>query len=309
MPNIQYYYTTNYFTNALQYKIASHMADYHFKSYVSVKPDSEIGHFADMMASASWNLAAPKVEKLGAVFVDPSTIDFGPVATKIASYHADVIDLLYLGMIPNSVPQIYRGLTDVGYRGVILPGIMSPNDLANLVATVGKASVEGGEVFSQDPTGYQTNPRMVSYFDAYAAKYGQLDMDAISALNPMFLFEDAINGTRSIDVDVIKAYLDNLDHPVRGTLGWIGLFARPDLGNTRTICGGWSHPIQKITDGKLVNFSVVTLKDQYLFSVITSGKVDSFKAYWAQYGYPKFPAEEEAASILKFSNLGITGQD
>ncbi len=311
MPNVQYYYTTgNFFASALVYKICKDMSDKGVKSYVSVKPDSQMGRFFDPQINAAWNIASKgSVKKLETIFVDPSTVDFGPVATKVLSYNPDCVDMIYLGMIPNSVPNMYRALADAGYKGTVLPGIASVNDVANLATMVGKEFIEGGEVFSQDPTGYQKDPRMLSLLDAYVKEYGELDMDNTAALGGMLLLEDAINATQSVDVEVIKAYLDHMDHAVRTTTGFVQLFARPDLNNFRTTSGGNSHPVARITDGVLKNFSQVTMKDQYLFSIIANNLVDIYKAYWTEYGYPKFPAEEEAASSLHFSDLGITGQD
>jgi hypothetical protein len=291
------------------------MVDKGVKTYVSVKPDTQLGHFMDPQIDAAWNIASGgTAQKLGTVFVDPSTVDFGPVATKVMSYNPECADLIYLGMIPNSVPQIYKALADVGFKGTILPGIASANDVKNLAVTVGNAIIEGGEVFSQDPTGYQNDPRMLSLFDAYVKEYGQMEYDNTAALGPVLLIEDAINATKSVDVDVVKAYLDKMDHAVRSPTGFVQVFARPDLGNLRTICGGNSHPVARITDGVLKNFSQVTMKEQYLFAIMSNNMmnptmIDTYKAYWLQYGYPKFPAEEEANSTIHFSDLGITGVD
>jgi hypothetical protein len=112
-----------------------------------------------------------------------------------------------------------------------------------------------------------------------------------------------------VDVDIIKAYLDNSKNPVRHIPGWAQLFARPDVKNYRTICGGWSHPIQIIHDGQLVNFATVTVKDQYLFTILSMNLIDTYKKYWEEYGYPTFPAEEEGKNALNFSDFGITGHD
>jgi branched-chain amino acid transport system substrate-binding protein len=47
-PKVQYYYTTgNFFTNALQYRIEKDLASKGVKNYVSVKPDTQMGHFID----------------------------------------------------------------------------------------------------------------------------------------------------------------------------------------------------------------------------------------------------------------------
>jgi Periplasmic binding protein len=310
-PEIQYYYTTgNFFASALVYKVCKDMVDKGINNYVSVKPDTQMGHFIDPQIDAAWRIASGgTATKLGTIFVDPATVDFGSVATKIVSYNTECADLIYLGMVPNSVPQVYKALADIGFEGTILPGIASVNDVANLSVMVGNEIIEGGEVFSQDPTGYQKDPRMLSFFEAYAEEYGQMEYDNTSALMGVLLIEDAINATQSIDVEVIKAYLDHMDHPVRNPMGWTGLYARPDLGNFRTICGGPSHPVARITDGVLKNFSMVTQKEQYLFSIMANNMVDVYKAYWEEYGYPTFPEEEEEASTLHFSDLGITGQD
>jgi len=309
-PKVQYYYTAgNYFANALEYKIEKDIASTGIKSYVSVKPDNQMGHFIDNILNASWQMAAPGVKNLGTIFVDPTTVDYGPVGTKVKSLNPDCADINYLGMVPNSVPQFYRAVADVGWKGIVIPGIMSEQDVANLSTMVGKAAIEGGEAFSQDPRGYQTDPRMLSFMDAYAKEYGKLETDGTQSAGNWFLLEDAINATKSVDVDTIKNYLDNSKHAVRTIVGFVQLFARPDLGNYRTICGAPSHPIQKIHDGKLVNFATVTIKDQYLFSIVSNGLVDKYKAYWAQYGYPTFPADEKGKNALNFSDLGITGQD
>ena len=50
-------------------------------------------------------MGAPNIKYLGTVWVNPSTIDYGPIATKIKSFNPDVVDLMYEGYIPNSVPK------------------------------------------------------------------------------------------------------------------------------------------------------------------------------------------------------------
>ena len=72
---------------------------------------------------------------------------------------------------------------------------------------------------------------------------------------------------------------------------------------------GGSNPIARIVDGKLTNFSFATVKDQYLVSVAASNLVEVYKPYWEQKGYPVFPEAEKAQSTMKWSDIGITGQD
>ena len=111
VPTNQYFYTTgNYFANALLYKIYVDMASKGTKSYVSVKPDNQVGRTMDPGLITAWALGAPNAKYLGTIWVDPNTIDYSPVATKVKSLNPDVVDLVYVGYIPNSIPQMYRAL-------------------------------------------------------------------------------------------------------------------------------------------------------------------------------------------------------
>jgi branched-chain amino acid transport system substrate-binding protein len=311
-PKVQYYYTTgNYFNNALVYVVCKDVVAKGVKSYVSIKPDTQMGHFIDNIMNGTWKLAAPDVKYLGTVYFDPTTADFSPIATKAKSFNPDCIDLIYCGLITGVVPQLYSSLRDVDFKGIVLPGIADADTVANLVTKVGKEFIEGGESFSSDSRLVQNqDPKMKALMDAYAKEYGELDTAASAGPGQIwFVVEDAINATQSVDVEVIKAYLDNSKGSVRHLSGFTKLFARPDLGNYRTICGGWSHPVVMIHDGELVPIGVVTLKDQYLFSVLSNGLVDTYKKYWEEYGYPTFPNEEKGENTLNYSDLGITGHD
>jgi branched-chain amino acid transport system substrate-binding protein len=309
-PKVQYYYTSGQiFTNAVLYRICKDMANKGVKNYVSVKPDTQFGHFIDAVATSTWKLADPNIKSLGTVYFDPSTVDYGPIAAKAISLNPEVIDLLYVGMVHNAVLQMYRALKDGGYKGVVLPGIADEGQVAELVTTCGKEFIEGGEVFSQDPRGVQKDPRMLSFIDEYTKEYGAFKTDGVGFVVGWFILEDAINATQSVDVDVLKAYLDNSKGSIRHVCGFAKLFARPDVDNYRTICGGWSSPVCAIQDGKLVPVAVVTMKDQYLFTVLSFHWEDTYKKYWEEYGYPTFPAEEQGENLLNYSDLGISGHD
>ncbi len=119
--------------------------------------------------------------------------------------------------------------------------------------------------------------------------------------------KDAIDNTQSVDVETIKAYLDKQPHAVRTLTGYCQLFARPDAGNLRTITGEPDWYVGIVKDGKAVPYRPVAVKDHYLGSIMSNGLVDVYKAYWEKYGYPKFPADQ--TSVIKFSDLGITGHD
>ena len=308
-PKYQYYFPTgNFFQNADIYKICVDMVKKGVKSYVSVKPDNQVGHFMDPAINAAWKLADPNINYLGTVYVPAGTVDWGPIGTKIKSYNADCVDIIYLGFIPNSIPNTYRALSDVGYKGIILPGLMSQAVLDSLVGTVGKAAVEGGETPSNDCRTWQNDPYQRSLIEAYVAEYGKWETDADpSAFEGLAAM---INGAQSVDTDVVKAYWDNSPPEFVVTTGMKMYFARPELGNNRTVSGCLSGQLGLIRDGQLVASGTwTTLKDHYLFTIQTQNMVDAYKAYWDEYGYPTFPASQEGMETFHYSDLGITGQD
>jgi branched-chain amino acid transport system substrate-binding protein len=309
-PKYQYYFPTgNFFQNCDVFKICKDMVNKGVKSYVSVKPDNQVGHFIDTMINKAWKLADPNIDYKGTVWVPADTVDFGPIATKVKSYNPDCVDLIYVGFIPNAIPSNYRALADIGYEGYILPGLMTQNVLDTLVTAVGKDVVEGGEVpGGADPYTWQQEPYMRSLMDAYVAEYGKWEVDG----NPQdfLIVQAAIKAAQSVDTDAVKKYLDNSPAPLQMFNGIFKYFARPELGNNRTISGCLSQHVGIIHDGKLVDSgTIVTLKDQYLFTIMTQNMVDAYKAYWAEYGYPKFPDEEKGKETFHYSDFGITGQD
>jgi ABC-type branched-subunit amino acid transport system substrate-binding protein len=308
----EYFYTTgNFFTTALNYKIAVIMKNLGKKTYCGVRPENQVGHGMEPAVNNAWAIGAPDMKWVGTVWVDPATIDYAPIATKIKSLNADVADLMYLGYIPNSVPQLYRALYDVGYKGTILPGLMSQADLTALVVQVGKAAVEGGV-----QSGMGMDPRTVifpdkaAYIDAYIKEYGKWETDGVSDLNGFFLLETAINAVQSIDVEVVKAYLDNDPPAMRGFSGYTKLVARPDAAaHYRTNVGVGSAWNGVISDGKVSPGMVTTEKDQYLFTILSMKLIDSYKPYWAAKGYPKFSAWGKQYDSMTYAMLGITGAD
>jgi hypothetical protein len=308
----EYFYTTgNFFTTALNYKIAVIEKNLGMKTYCGVRPENQAGHAMEPAINSAWAIGAPDIKWVGTVWVDPATIDYAPIATKIKSLNADVADLMYLGFIPNSVPQLYRALYDVGYKGTILPGLMSQADLDALVVQVGKAAVEGGV-----QSGMGLDPRTVifpdkaEYIDAYIKEYGKWETDGLSDVGGYFLLETAINAVQSIDVEVVKAYLDNDPPAMRGLSGYTKLVARPDAAtHYRTNVGVGSAWNGVISNGKVTPGMVTTEKDQYLFTILSMKLIDSYKPYWAAKGYPKFSEWGKQYDAMTYAMLGITGAD
>ena len=301
-PAVQYAYQGNgmYFARGLGYVLAVHFAQKGVKTYVSLKTDTELGHYATMLGDLCWQTQGVKM--VGEVYFALDTSDFGPIATKVMSYKPDLVDMNYC----SNIVQCYSALHDAGYKGALLPSFADQALVDNLVTQCGKEFIEGGECFYQDPRGYQTDPEMLAYMDAYVEEYGNFGTEGILFSGTWFLLKDAIENTQSVDVEVIKAYLDNSDHAVMTLTTYTQLMARPDLGNYRTICGNPVDLVGRIHDGKLETFASVGPKTHYLSAILAYGQVDIYKEYWEEYGYPTFPDEPSA---INFSDLGITGHD
>jgi ABC-type branched-subunit amino acid transport system substrate-binding protein len=302
-PKIQYYFTPmgGFFSSGLLYDLYKDMEAKDIKSYAALKSDDMIGHMADGWNNKTWAVAAPDVKYVGTVFYDPSTSDFGPIATKIKSLNPDVVDCTYA-----LTTLIYNSLYDVGWKGSILPQLM-PDQYEAVLTHCGKAFMEGWESPLQDPRGFQKDPAMLALIDAYIKEYGTFQSGGCVGTCFWFVLKDAIDNTQSVDVDVIKAYLDNQPYPVSTLTGYCQLFARPDVSNLRTITGVVEGYLGTVKDGVLAASKVAVLKDQYLATILCNNLVDVYKAYWEQYGYPEFPADE--TSTVNFSDLGITGHD
>ena len=114
------------------------------------------------------------------------------------------------------------------------------------------------------------------------------------------MLRDAVNNTKSVDVEVLKKYLDKMPRGVMTLTGYSQLFARPDLDNYRTIDVAPGHGVGIIKNGKMGYFKQVSVKDQYLVSIKAYNMVDTYKKYWEKFGKPTFPPEK---SEFDFADL------
>jgi ABC-type branched-subunit amino acid transport system substrate-binding protein len=304
-PAIQYYWTPNgmFFGRGLMWEMYKAMVAKGMKSYVSAKTDDMMGHATDGMCNATWATAAPGVEYLGTVFYDPATVDYAPVATKIMSMNPDVLDCNYAG-----ATGLFNALYDVGYKGIILPAQVDPAMFEAVLTHCGPEFMEGWQYFLQDPRMYPNQPaEITALLDAYTKEYGEFQSGGCMWVSYWFILKDAIDHTQSVDVEVLKVYLDKSDHPVRTLTGWCQLFARPDAKNLRTISGEPADFVGTVTGGKQVPVQMVAIKDHYLASIASYGLVEVYKAYWEQYGYPTYPADQKP--VITYAELGIPGHD
>ena len=197
-PKIQYFWEPfgMFFARGYMYHLYTDMETKGLKSYVSLKTDDMMGHIADGWCNTTWALAAPDVKYAGTVFFDPTTSDFGPVATKVMSLHPDVVDTNYTP----AGAGVFNAMYDAGYKGVLLSVI--PSNLANIIPHTGKAWVEGWETGMTDPRFYPNqDPAMLALLDAYIKEYGTFHDDGWPWVSNWFVLKDAIDNTQSVDVD------------------------------------------------------------------------------------------------------------
>ena len=119
-------------------------------------------------------------------------------------------------------------------------------------------------------------------------------------ISPWFFFRDAVENTKSVDVDSIVKYLHNSKKGVKTFGGYSQLFARPDLKNYRTIDSAPGCFVAVIKDGKLVPVKAIAVKDHYLVTIKAMGLTDVYEKYWAEYGKPTFPPQQ---SMYDFSDM------
>ena len=297
-PNLQYYIRTSgvFFGSGSPYVIQRDYVARGGKTDIMVTSDTEMGHFGAKLWAAPAKLAGLNI--LPDVFFNPDTVDFGPIATKVKSYNPDVVELPFVS--GDTVTNIISALKDVGFKGMVYPGNLVPYTLENAVKKVGKEYLEGMEVQVFDPRGIMKNPKILALYDRYTKEYGEFRTEGCWWVGGWFFFEDAVNATKSIDIDVLRNYLFNSKKGVATLEGYSQLFARPDLQNFRTIEVAPGHPVGMIKNGKLVPIKPVSVKDQYLVAVKCYNLVDIYQKYWDQYGYPKFPDEP---SLFDFADL------
>ncbi|MGD0781065.1 MAG: ABC transporter substrate-binding protein [Dehalococcoidales bacterium] len=285
-----------YFGQAMNYVIDKDAVAKGAKTYLVVGPDNARIKVACAHMNATATVAG--LNPLDVLYFSSDTVDFSPLATKIKSLNPDVVDLGYTG--GDQGLNLMSALIDAGYKGIIQPGNMTQTTIDNAVKKLGKDFMEGKETGSFDPTGMQKDPDMLALIDSYTKEYGSFHSDGCMWVTPWFFFQDAVNSTQSVDVDVLAKYLQNSTHGVKCLTGYAQLFARPDLQNFKTIDVAIGNYVGIIKDGKLVSSKTDSVKDQYLVSIKSYSLVDVYQKYWDQYGKPQFPQEP---SLFDFADL------
>jgi hypothetical protein len=168
---------------------------------------------------------------------------------------------------------------------------MTKHQMASLVTKVG-SWFDGTIMLNFDPRDFQTDPGMRQWIDRYTKEYGTFDEAGCYPINGWWILKDAIEKTKSVDVEVLRKYVANGHRPVLTMEGYAQLFARPDLSNFRTIDVAAGLPLGMVKNGKLGFYKLVGVKDQYLSTIKVLGQTDVYKKYWEKYGKPIFPPEK-----------------
>jgi ABC-type branched-subunit amino acid transport system substrate-binding protein len=266
------------------------------KTDLIVNPDTQMGKVGTGLWSGAARVAGLQV--LDPIYFNPSTTDFGPLATKIKNVNPDFVETPYV--TGDQITNIVGALKDAEYKGKVYPGNVNPFILENLVKKVGKEYLEGWESIYYDPRGVVKDPELVALMDRYVQEYKEWHSEGCNWISPWFLFKDAVENTKSVDVDTIVKYLQNFKKGVKTFGGYSQLFARPDLKNYKTVDAARGTYVATIKDGKLVILKTVPVKDMYLVSIKAMGLVDVYEKYWEEYGRPTFPPQP---SLFDFDDM------
>lgn len=308
----QYFFRPNggFFGRAMNYAIYQDYYKAGAKTYVVSTPDSEWSRISAGQYGAAAKLAGLKV--LDPIYFTGDTVDFGPVATKILSIKADVVDMCVCN--GSQVTNLTSALRDVGWKGKIFPGAgLGKDTLVNIVKKVGNY-FDGTEMLYFDPRGIPVvtqNPEMKALLDRYMKEYGEFQTEGCFWIGSWFIFKDAVNATKSVDPDALKKYLENGPPGVMDLTGYTQLFARPDLKQFRTVDAAPGHGIGIVKNGQLVFTSQITMQDQYLISLKCyemvggpfKGILDTYQKHWDKYGKPTFPKGEEKLNRSTWEDL------
>jgi ABC-type branched-subunit amino acid transport system substrate-binding protein len=292
---VTYRTTGIYFGRSMNFNIAKEYYKQGSRKLCFINGNSEQSQTQIQQYGNAYKLAG--FEVLDPVLYNSDTVDFGPIATKVKAAGADSVCFPDAGS--SLAINIMGALYDAGWKGTIFPSSLNAGDLAKIYAKVG-AWCDGMLGLYFDPHGIpavMNNPDMKYWLDEYVKEYGTFVESGCLWVNGFWFLQDAVMNTKSVDPKVLQAYLDKSDHEVATLLGYAQLMARPDLKNYRTMDSAFSDGIAISKDGKFQFYMPDTVQDQYLASIKAYGLVDVYKAYWKEYGQPKFPKSEKEASF------------
>ena len=290
-PKLQYYFRGLgiFFARAMQYVIYQDYYSKGVRTGVLLLEDNQANRYTALGWNNAMKLAG--ITPLDPIYFAGDIADYSLVVTKALPLKPDLIDLGNLSGA--AVSNMMAALKNAGYAGKVMPGNMSPDILKDCLTRVGADYMEGRMQMYRDPRGYQKDPEMLKLMDRYVQEYGEFKTDGCFWMQEWFIFRDAINATQSTDVDVLKKYLENGPPASMTLVGYAQFFARPDVKNYRTIDTAPGHGVGIIKNGVVEYYKQVTVRDQYLVSIIVMGLEEAYKKYWDEYGFPKFPAAEK----------------
>ncbi len=290
---VTYRTTGIYFGRAMNFSIAQEYYKQGSRKLAFINSNSEQSQIQIKQYGQAYQLAGFTI--LDPVFYNTDTVDFGPIATKVMSEGADSVCFPDAGS--SLAINIMGALYDAGWKGTIFPSSLNAGDLTKIYSKVG-AWCDGMLGLYFDPHGIpmvMDNPDMKYWLDTYVKEYGTFVESGCLWVGGFWFLKDAVAATQSVDRVALQKYLDKSDHEVATLLGYAQLMARPDLKNYRTMDSAFSDGIAISKAGKFQFFEPDTVQDQYICSIKAYGLADVYKAYWAQYGQPKFDKDSKWA--------------
>jgi branched-chain amino acid transport system substrate-binding protein len=210
---------------------------------VAISPNNEVG-----WAGAPASEKAAKEFGIETVapteYVDISSVEFSSILLKLLKQKPDIIDA------PSTPGRVYalivKQARELGYTGKIINvGIGDPDVV---LERAGKEGAEG--VLFPTIFGEPFPPNVVAFKKKYEAKWGEWNPICLNMSVYADMFVAGLKAADSIDVDKVKAALENPKFKVDLTIFGLSVFGgKADYGVNRQLL----HPIpvSEIHDGKV----------------------------------------------------------
>ena len=273
------------FVTAVSMSAVADYAKRGLKTVVYTTSDDVTGH----SMSDKDNISIPKfgMKVIQNFFWQQGMVDFGPLATKVKALNPD---LVWMGATTGeNITKQVVALRDAGYKGKFFIDNLHAGVVRDIVSKIGPEYLEGTNCSFYDVRQYQKDPEIVRYLKAYEKEYGEFNIEGIHWMAGWFAFKGAVEATQSLDVEVLKKYLDSNPAPVRTLTGWRTAIGRPDLNNLRKISAINSLWRGIMKDGKVGPDRLVGSTEMYKTWIQAIGMNDIYEKYWKEHGHPKFP--------------------
>lgn len=214
------------------------------KTFADVFMDNQSGHssaqvYATICGVFGWQIVDTE-------FYPADTTDFSSLGLKVAKINPDVSSTA-AGGVGNSALYL-KALWQAGYNGPRFTPVWAPT---STYAALAPAAALEGLINGAWPTEFDppTTAMATAFKNAWIAKYGKWEAPEIQGETDYEIVRAALMQAGSTDVDKVAAVISS-------GLKWEGpqgpgeMAARPDLGQSRTVCAIVSYPFKITHDGK-----------------------------------------------------------